>query len=331
MESHFEVVSMMGEGKFAKVKKVKSSATNDIFAAKISNNDTKSFLTTESDIHSRLTHPNIVQFVSSFETNNCDDTKLFRVSEGKCGVIIMELCEEKTLEQKWRKFEISESELKNYAYEIASGLLYLKEQGIVHRDIKPANILFKDGHCKIADFGFAVFIEGEKVKENTVRGSPNFMGPETFSGIYGSFTDVWAFGVVLYEIVYRTAPFGGADMDTFVREVRTIRPYFSKRKMMTPDLQNLIESCLTKDSTKRIKPEEILKHPYLSERSPSSVPKALKSSPNEHPLRSVEWFKAKKAEFGEGDRVSFYLYLANIYPDDRPMPMSEFIKMWEKL
>ena len=90
--------------------------------------------------------------------------------------------------------------------QIAEGLVRLRTAGVIHRDIKSENILLQRGVCKIGDFGFAV--EESKLGEHKFNlGSPLYMSLEALeSSTYSYASDVFAFGVVLYEMLHKESP-----------------------------------------------------------------------------------------------------------------------------
>ena len=90
--------------------------------------------------------------------------------------------------------------------DIFHAMLYLEKAHIVHRDIKAANIFLKNNKAVVADFGFAKFYSQPFYDLNI--GSLPFMPPEAITNsLYGSKTDVWAFGVLLYEIFHGESPY----------------------------------------------------------------------------------------------------------------------------
>lgn len=85
-------------------------------------------------------------------------------------------------------------------------MLYLEKCHIIHRDIKAANIFIKDNRAIVADFGFARYVAEPFVDLNI--GSLPWMPPEALSkNLYSNKTDVWAFGVLLYEIFHGDSPY----------------------------------------------------------------------------------------------------------------------------
>lgn len=93
-------------------------------------------------------------------------------------------------------------------YETFSGLKYLSDHHIIHRDLKVANIFLSNGIAKIADFGFVRKLKSpdERFKDINI-GSPIYMSPEgLLQNCYGPKTDVWAFGIFLYEILHGDTP-----------------------------------------------------------------------------------------------------------------------------
>ncbi|MCG3128397.1 MAG: Serine/threonine-protein kinase PknD [Phycisphaerae bacterium] len=96
---------------------------------------------------------------------------------------------------------------------IAAGLSYLHDRGIVHRDLKPGNIFYDDGYVKIGDYGLSKHISVSKHSGQTVSvGTVHYMAPEIGSGSYTKAIDIYALGVILFEILTGRLPFSGSSM-----------------------------------------------------------------------------------------------------------------------
>ncbi|MFQ5806299.1 MAG: serine/threonine-protein kinase [Phycisphaerae bacterium] len=96
---------------------------------------------------------------------------------------------------------------------IAKGLSYLHERGIVHRDLKPGNIFYDDGYVKIGDYGLSKHIAVSAHSGNTISvGTVHYMAPEIGSGSYTKSIDIYALGVMLYEMLSGRLPFTGSSM-----------------------------------------------------------------------------------------------------------------------
>lgn len=105
---------------------------------------------------------------------------------------------------------------------IAAGLSHLHERGIVHRDLKPANIFYDDGYVKIGDYGLSKHMSVSKHSGQTVSvGTVHYMAPEIGSGNYTRAIDIYALGVILYEMLTGRLPFSGSSMaEILMRHLR---------------------------------------------------------------------------------------------------------------
>src|SRR5262245_61762351 len=147
------------------------------------------------------------------------------------------------------------SECLNLAGQIATALEAAHSRGVVHRDLKPANILVGHGIVKLLDFGHAKQLTSSPSEADsetlagTVLGTAAYMSPEQVQGkSVDARSDVFSFGVVLYDIVSGKRAFPG---DT-VLDVLNAVAYDEPRQLeTTPELQTLVMRCLNKEPAKR--------------------------------------------------------------------------------
>ena len=139
--------------------------------------------------------------------------------------------------------------------QIASALDYAHRRGIVHRDIKPANIMINDrGQAKVADFGVARLPGSDLTRSDQFVGSPGFMSPEQLKGAaVDGRSDLFALGVILYELLTGKAPFDGKSVSEVLYKIST-QPAEAPSDMhddVSPDFDPILEKALHKDPAKR--------------------------------------------------------------------------------
>jgi eukaryotic-like serine/threonine-protein kinase len=140
------------------------------------------------------------------------------------------------------------------ALEVASALDYAHRHGVVHRDIKPENILLHDGQALVADFGIALAASkagGNRMTETGMSlGTPHYMSPEQAMGEreITARSDVYALGVVLYEMLTGDPPFTGSTAQAIVARVLTEppRPILPQRHTIPPEVEGAILIALEK-------------------------------------------------------------------------------------
>lgn len=151
---------------------------------------------------------------------------------------------------------LSVAEVITIASQIAKGVAAIHERGIIHRDLKPANILFSsDHHIKVVDFGVAIptnqTLHGESA---FLFGTGPYMSPEQVQGTtLHEQSDIWSFGVILYEMVVGTSPFASNDLkETFkLILLGKYAPVESLRRNVPLALVSLITRCLRLDPKER--------------------------------------------------------------------------------
>src|SRR6185295_10290609 len=153
------------------------------------------------------------------------------------------------------------------AKEIAEGMEYAHERGIIHRDLKPANVkLTGDGNVKILDFGLAKALDTptpqgnpsisptltlEGTRTGVILGTAAYMAPEQARGaVVDKRADIWAFGVVLYEMLTGKQAFAGETVSDTLAAVLRAEPEWDR--IPTP-MQRLVRRCLEKNPKQRLR------------------------------------------------------------------------------
>lgn len=196
----------------------------------------------EAKVLARLSHPHIVQVYDFFE----NDTGAW---------IVMELVDGNDLDHRLGGGALPVHEVVHRGAELAAGLGYAHEQGVVHRDFKPANVLIDAyGHCKISDFGIAKLSQSSvDTQAGTVLGSPAYMSPEQAKGDpVDARADIYALGVALYHMATGRLPFCG-DAKSVLAQMLTQAPTdpATINPSLPPALADLILKQLAKDPAQR--------------------------------------------------------------------------------
>jgi serine/threonine-protein kinase len=154
-----------------------------------------------------------------------------------------------------REKQLPVEEAIRIAREVADALHYAHQHGVVHRDIKPENILLHGGHAQVADFGIALAASrtegGSRMTETGMSlGTPHYMAPEQAMGEreITPRADVYALGVVLYEMLTGDPPFTGSTPQAIVAKVLTEapRPISTQRHTVAPQVEEAIFTALEK-------------------------------------------------------------------------------------
>jgi serine/threonine-protein kinase len=178
--------------------------------------------------------------------------------------IAMELIEGATLQTKLRDGDLPLDDALRLALQIAEALEAAHEKGVVHRDLKPANVMVtRDDQVKVLDFGLAKAFSGDPNQTNLahspalslamteqgmILGTAAYMSPEQASGqATDQRADIWAFGVVLFEMLSGGPPFAGESVPDILAHVLRSEPDWSRLpKDLHPRLRVLLERCLEK-------------------------------------------------------------------------------------
>jgi len=247
---HFKVIRKLGSGGMGTVYKAWDKLARRVVAVKILNEDledsregVKRFLQ-EAEIGSVLNHPNIVRI---HEVGKRD----------KIRYISMEYIEGKTLKEHIREQgTLHPEEVLRIAEKILDGLREIHRNGIVHRDLKPGNVIIDgNGQIKIMDFGLArLNILTSMHSQIQMAGTLAYMSPEqTIGRDVDHRSDIYSFGLILYEMVFGEPPFrGNNEMELIFAIHNEIPDQLSTNSPEVPkSITQIIEKCIRKDQSER--------------------------------------------------------------------------------
>ena len=186
-----------------------------------------------------LSHPNLVTI---FDVKTDDDGDHW---------IIMEYVAGETLDAAIHRHPegMPLETVRQWMKGMSDGVGYLHQRGIVHRDLKPGNVFSDGGVVKIGDVGLSKFITPSRRSAQTQSvGTVYYMAPEVAKGRYGMEVDVYALGIILYEMLTGRVPFEGESTGEILMKHLSERPDLEK---LPPRLRPVIGKALEKDPTER--------------------------------------------------------------------------------
>ncbi|HYU34041.1 MAG TPA: protein kinase [Thermoanaerobaculia bacterium] len=245
---HYEILEAIGGGAMGEVYKARDLRLDRVVALKFlpaelarDPSARRRFLR-EAQAVAQLDHPNVATI---YETGE---------SEGGRAFLALAFYEGETLQQKLAQEPLPLPETIGIARQIAQGLAAAHRRQIVHRDIKPANIVvLPDGTVKLLDFGLAKLAGATTLTRlGSSPGTPAYKSPEQTRGEkVDPRSDLWALGVVLYEMVTGRVPFGGDYEQAVIYAILNEPPRPLEAGRFPPELVAVIERALAKDPAAR--------------------------------------------------------------------------------
>jgi serine/threonine protein kinase/Tol biopolymer transport system component len=262
----YELVALIGAGGMGEVYRARDTRLGRDVAIKILPSAFKADpqrvarFEREAQVLAALKHPHIGAI---YGLEDADDAT----------ALVMELVEGEDLAERLARGPLAIPDALAVARQVAEALEAAHEQGIIHRDLKPANVrVQRDGTVKVLDFGLAKAVapagaladgEGSGVSPTiplsppsqigTIVGTPAYMSPEQARGeVAGREADIWAFGVVLFEMLTGISPFARPTTTETLARVLSATPDESLLPPVTPaNVRRLIRRCLERDAKRR--------------------------------------------------------------------------------
>ncbi|KAI8338256.1 kinase-like domain-containing protein [Chlamydoabsidia padenii] len=251
----FDVGKHLGQGKFGNVYLAREKISRAPVALKIlikkelEKANVATFLRREVEIHAHLRHESILRMYGYFQ----DEQHVYLVLEcAYHGSLYSRLV---------KKGPFSELTTRQCIYQMTNALSYLHKHGIIHRDIKPENILIdSEGKLKLADFGWAV--HDRRPRRTTFCGTLDYLPPEMIeSKTHNAKVDVWALGILAYELLVGKPPFEHSDyLETYQHIVKVD---FTFPDHVSAQARHFISLALQYDIRKRSHLSDLVRHPWL--------------------------------------------------------------------
>src|SRR5579863_7554848 len=242
----YEIVSAIGKGGMGEVWRARDPQLGRDVAIKVSAQQFNDRFEREARAIAALNHPNVCT--------------LYHIGPN---YLVMEYIEGPTLAERIREGPIPLEEALAIAKQIADALEAAHEKNVVHRDLKPANVKIRpDGSVKVLDFGLAKAGDPTEVTADSptmmpgtqigmILGTAGYMSPEQARGKeVDKRADIWAFGVVLYEMLTRKRLFYGATVSDSIAAILKEEPDLTLAPEKT---RRLLAQCLEKDPRKRLR------------------------------------------------------------------------------
>ncbi|XP_054050744.1 interferon-induced, double-stranded RNA-activated protein kinase isoform X1 [Rissa tridactyla] len=253
----FENIEPIGDGGFGNVFKATGRLDKRTYAVKRVS-FTKNVLREVEEL-AKLQHENIVRYCWSWEGyDHVIDPYTRQMSDQKiqCLFIQMELCEQGPLDnwiEKNRRNQKYHKMAQNIFLQIVKGVKYIHSEGLIHRDLKPQNIFIShEDKIKIGDFGLVTSVAYGTLTRN--RGTESYMAPEQFGDKYGKEVDIYALGLIWFEILSAVSRHEKSKIWEDVREGNLSKSFTNRFPTEAP----IIKKMLSRDASGRYSASEIL-------------------------------------------------------------------------
>lgn len=260
LQADFKLKTVLGEGASGFVRLARDADGREFAVKTLHKEEEKTgsahepTVEAEVKIHLTLDHPHIVRLEQVYETE--DDLSL--VIEHMAGG---------DLYSRWKQIrKFPEREAAACISQILLGVSYLHAQGVVHRDLKMENVMYKDAACtylKIIDVGLAT--RWDRVHNIThACGTPCYLAPEAWRRSYTDKADMWAVGLMAFELLTGQSPFQARSKKDKLRMIQRGQVTYSiSFRMLSAGAQSFVKSLLSVDPASRLSAVEALQHEWI--------------------------------------------------------------------
>ena len=268
----YRIMEQLGQGGMATVYKAYHAALDRYVALKVLHpafHEDRTFTARfqrEARVVAKLEHPNIVPVYDFAE----HETRPY---------LVMKYIEGETLKARLSRGPLSAVEITQVVDSVGSALAYAHRQGILHRDIKPSNVLIStDGQMYLADFGLARIAQAGELtlSSDSIMGTPQYISPEQARGDkdLDSGTDIYSFGVMLYEMVVGQVPFNADTPFSIIHDhIYTPLPMpRSINKKVPESVERVLLKALAKERADRYEDVPLLVQAFKSAWESAGVP-----------------------------------------------------------
>lgn len=260
----YAVGKKLGKGGFAVCFQGNSTKDNKVYAlkvvkAKVEQKKMMEKFRTELQIHAKMQHPNIVEFLRAFSHDNHT-------------YVVLELCANGNLTDMVKaRGCLSLPEVRRFMIQICGGVRYMHKRSVIHRDLKMGNI-FLDGqmNLKIGDFGLAAVVADEHDRRTTLCGTPNYIAPEILSKAgsrgHDNKVDTWAMGVICYAMLVGTPPFQSKSQQEIYAKLRTLEYEWKVdcKNYIPQQAKDFVASCLNLNAPERPEMDDLVEHEFFT-------------------------------------------------------------------
>ncbi|MDK1117922.1 MAG: serine/threonine-protein kinase [Anaerolineae bacterium] len=268
----YRIIERLGQGGMATVYKAYHASLDRYVALKVLHpafHEDETFLgrfQREARVVAKLEHPRIVPVYDYAEHENRP-------------YLVMKFIEGETLKSRLSRGSLSSEEITQVVEAVGSALAHAHESGILHRDIKPSNVLINnDGQMYLADFGLARIAQaGEStLSSDSIMGTPQYISPEQARGDkdLDEGTDIYSFGVMLYELVVGQVPFSADTPFSIIHDhIYTPLPLPRTINKKVPEsVERVLLKALAKDRADRYEDVPSMAKAFISAWATAGVP-----------------------------------------------------------